>query len=208
MMAEPRTPKETVTIGRGVHSVLQFAEHCASSGVAGLAMLSRAIALMHHGRMGPTSGSTARSSAASGNTKISIPSAGKQVENARPADPDGPRRKQETLHMAAPLTRKSAAERPLIRRKHERFTLSESVWVSCRGSAKSAMLVDFSAGGLRLDGTFGLMPGDQINVRLSSGEELAGSVVWSLGAMVGVAFPTDRSEAQYHCLMARIRPAK
>jgi len=56
-------------------------------------------------------------------------------------------------------------------------------------------VMNYSHGGLMLDGTFGLMPGDAIEVELVSGLRIAARVVWSLGGRTGVAFPVSLSPA-------------
>lgn len=91
--------------------------------------------------------------------------------------------------MAPPLSLKMSDHGTMLRRKEERHSVRAEAKISYRGICSDAMIVDVSAGGLRLDGTFGLMVGDAVVVGLSSGYEATGRVAWSLGAMVGVEFP-------------------
>ena len=90
--------------------------------------------------------------------------------------------------MAPPLNLKNSAGGTVLRRKEERHSVSTGVKVFYRGVSCDAVIVDISPGGLRLDGTFGLMVSDAIVVRLPTGYEVAGRVAWSLGAMVGVEY--------------------
>jgi hypothetical protein len=50
-------------------------------------------------------------------------------------------------------------------------------------------IVDYSLGGLRVEGTFGLVKHDPIEVALISGARLSGTVAWSLGGHTGIVFP-------------------
>ena len=74
-------------------------------------------------------------------------------------------------------------------RQLERRPVKTSAIVHCRGQFQTAKVVDYSAGGLRLEGTFGLINRDPIEVELISGTRIHGRVAWSLGSQTGIAFP-------------------
>ena len=57
------------------------------------------------------------------------------------------------------------------------------------GSRKlSAMIRSVSRSGIRLDGVFGLTPGDAVTVMLPLQEAVNGTVDWSVGGFCGVTF--------------------
>jgi hypothetical protein len=62
------------------------------------------------------------------------------------------------------------------------------VLVHCRGHFQRAKIADFSQAGLRLEGTFGLIPSDLVLIELLSGARAPGKVEWSLGGQTGVVF--------------------
>jgi hypothetical protein len=49
-------------------------------------------------------------------------------------------------------------------------------------------IVDFSVGGLQLQGCFGVSVGDAVVVELLSSQRLEGKVAWSMGSRLGVRF--------------------
>ena len=79
------------------------------------------------------------------------------------------------------------------RRQFERHATKANAFVHCRGTFQSAKIVDYSAGGLHLQGTFGLIRTDPIEIELFSGLRLPASVAWSLGAHTGIAFANPMS---------------
>jgi hypothetical protein len=81
-------------------------------------------------------------------------------------------------------------ERPLIeRRKSTRATVAINAFVHCHGHFQNVKITDYSAGGMRLSGTFGLHTRDPIEIELISGTKVAGRVIWSLGERAGISFP-------------------
>ena len=74
------------------------------------------------------------------------------------------------------------------RRQFERFKLRKNVLVHYRDRFYTAVMHDISQGGCRLSGTFGLMPGDKVEIELMSGQTFAGKIAWSIGSHVGIAF--------------------
>lgn len=74
-----------------------------------------------------------------------------------------------------------------VRRQQARYPMRRNVLVHCRDLFHTAVLHDLSQGGCRLHGTFGLMPGDRIDIELMSGRIFSGRVAWSVGSQVGVA---------------------
>jgi len=51
-----------------------------------------------------------------------------------------------------------------------------------------AQIVDYSLGGLQLEGTFGLIKRDTVQVELISGVRISANVAWSLGTHTGIVF--------------------
>jgi hypothetical protein len=79
--------------------------------------------------------------------------------------------------------------RPVIeRRKSVRAATAINAFVHCRGRFQHAKIIDYSAGGLRLSGTFGLHTSDPVEIELISGTRLHGRVTWSLGERIGISF--------------------
>ena len=68
--------------------------------------------------------------------------------------------------------------------------------------AGRTLVVDYSAGGLRLDGTFGLLKRDAVQVELITGIRISAKVAWSLGAQTGVVFAEPLSSA--HPVLAEL----
>ncbi len=79
-------------------------------------------------------------------------------------------------------------------RQFQRGQVKASALVHCRGQFQTVKIVDYSAGGLRLEGTFGLIKHDPVQVELLSGIRIPGKVAWSLGAQSGVVFLTPLPE--------------
>jgi hypothetical protein len=80
------------------------------------------------------------------------------------------------------------ATSPEAQRQFDRRPVKAHVFVHCRGSFQRAKVVDYSHGGLQLEGTFGLLKRDAVEVELISGTRVPAQVAWSLGAHTGVAF--------------------
>jgi hypothetical protein len=74
------------------------------------------------------------------------------------------------------------------RRQFDRNPVKANAFVHCGGRFQRAHIVDYSRGGLQLQGTFGLTKQDEIQVELISGLRISGKVVWSLGAQTGIVF--------------------
>jgi hypothetical protein len=74
------------------------------------------------------------------------------------------------------------------RRRFARNPAKAHAFVHCHGHFQSATVIDFSQGGLQLEGTFALFKGDAVEIELLSGIRVSGSVAWSLGARTGIAF--------------------
>jgi hypothetical protein len=75
-----------------------------------------------------------------------------------------------------------------MRRQFERTAVRANIFVHCSGRFQHARVVDYSAGGLRLEGTFGLLKRDAVHVELISGIRISAKVAWSLGAQTGLVF--------------------
>jgi hypothetical protein len=77
---------------------------------------------------------------------------------------------------------------PDVRRQSQRRPVKANAFVHCRGQFQAAKVVDYSAGGLQLNGTFGLINSDPIQIEFMSGIRVLGRVAWSLGAQTGIDF--------------------
>ena len=73
-------------------------------------------------------------------------------------------------------------------RQFERRPVTANAFVHCRGQFQPAKIVDYSAGGLRLEGTYGLIKRDLIEIELISGPRIPCRVAWSLGGQTGIVF--------------------
>jgi len=73
-------------------------------------------------------------------------------------------------------------------RQFARTPVRANAFIHCRGQFQRAKVIDYSSGGLQLEGTFGLIKTDPIQIELISGARLPGRVAWSLGTQTGVVF--------------------
>jgi hypothetical protein len=73
-------------------------------------------------------------------------------------------------------------------RQFERRPVRANAFAHSRGRFQRAKILDYSAGGLHLEGMFGLIKKDPIEVELMSGTRLLGHVAWFLGTRTGIAF--------------------
>src|ERR1700674_4812337 len=84
---------------------------------------------------------------------------------------------------------------PDAHRQFERHPVKVHALIHCRGQFQSAKVIDYSNGGLQLEGTFGLIKTDAIEIELIFGIRVPGRVAWSLGCRTGIVFleslPTD-----------------
>jgi hypothetical protein len=74
------------------------------------------------------------------------------------------------------------------RRLFERSPTKINTLVHCRGRFHHATVVDYSAGGVRLDGTFRLLKKDPIRIEFLCGACVPARVAWSLGTQTGLVF--------------------
>jgi len=74
------------------------------------------------------------------------------------------------------------------RRRFARTPVKANAFVHCGSRFQRAQIVDYSLGGLMLEGTFGLIKHDAIQVELITGTRVLGKVAWSLGAHTGMIF--------------------
>ena len=75
-----------------------------------------------------------------------------------------------------------------VHRKFDRHPVKAYAFVHCRGQFQSAKVIDYSKGGLQLEGTFGLIKTDSIQIEFFSGIRVFARVAWSLGAQTGIVF--------------------
>ncbi len=78
--------------------------------------------------------------------------------------------------------------RQLVRRRDERRAASITALVYCHGRFQTARIVDFSLGGLQLDGCFGVAVANRLAVELLSGQRLEGKAAWAVASRIGVQF--------------------
>jgi PilZ domain len=81
-----------------------------------------------------------------------------------------------------------------IRRRHDRRSAAVTALVHSHGRFQTVSILDFSPGGLQLQGAFGVASGDVIEIELLSGHRLSAKVVWSLGSRIGAAFSPPLSQ--------------
>ena len=81
-----------------------------------------------------------------------------------------------------------------LRRRHDRRSAAVTALVHCHGLFQTVSILDFSTGGLQLQGAFGVAPGDVMGIELLSGHRLSAKVVWSLGSRIGAAFAPALSD--------------
>jgi hypothetical protein len=98
-------------------------------------------------------------------------------------------------------------ERSLVRRRDDRHPVHLTALAHCHGRFHTVQVVDFSTGGLQLQGTFGVGPGDDMVVELLSGHRLAAKAAWSLGSRVGVRFLQPLT-AEHPALAILLRAAR
>jgi PilZ domain len=80
------------------------------------------------------------------------------------------------------------SDRTSLRRLDERHATRVVALVHCHGRFQTVRIVDFSVGGLQLQGCFGVSVGDAVVVELLSAQRLEGKVAWSIGSRLGVRF--------------------
>lgn len=82
----------------------------------------------------------------------------------------------------------SSSERPSLRRVGERIATRAVALVHVHGRFQTVRIVDFSSGGLQLQGCFGVGVGDRVVVELLSAHRLEAKVMWAIGSRLGVRF--------------------
>lgn len=92
------------------------------------------------------------------------------------------------------------------RRQSERTSVKIQVFVHCRGHFQRAKITDYSHAGLQLEGTFGLIRRDPVQIELVSGVRVPGKVEWSLGGQTGVIF-SPPLEASHPAMVELARKA-
>jgi hypothetical protein len=101
-------------------------------------------------------------------------------------------------------------ERPSVRRTDERQPVRLTALAHCHGRFQTVRIVDFSLGGLQLEGCFGVGAYDEIAVELLSGHRLAAKVAWSMGSRLGVRFlqPLQEGDEAFAVLQQAARRAQ
>jgi hypothetical protein len=98
-------------------------------------------------------------------------------------------------------------ERASLRRRDERHLTRVKALLHCHGRFQTVLIVDYSLGGLQLQGCFGVGIGDEITVELLTGQHLPAKVAWSVGSRIGVRF-VERLEQDHPALAVLQRAAK
>jgi hypothetical protein len=100
-----------------------------------------------------------------------------------------PERQTSAIEMATePRLARPTERATAIRRQHERRSAAITALVHSHGRFQTVSILDFSTGGLQLQGAFGVATGDQIVIELLSGHRLPAKAVWSLGSRIGAQF--------------------
>jgi len=63
-----------------------------------------------------------------------------------------------------------------------------------KGQTQSIIIRDVSRGGMKFEFAYGLKPGDEVEIELTSARKLRGTIVFSVAAYCGVEFPTPLAE--------------
>ena len=100
--------------------------------------------------------------------------------------------------------------RSRLRRQDERFRVQCDVQIRCRDIYQKAVVVEFSLGGLRVDRTFGLAPGDAVQLDFGPEVEVEGIVVWSVWHKVGLKLvrPLIKTDRLYTYLVEQEAPGR
>ena len=91
-------------------------------------------------------------------------------------------------------TRSQAAQRPAKGRPLERHEAPRQAILHSHGRLQCVDMREISRGGVKLDGAFGLKPGDVVSVELLSRRTLNGTVAWSVAAFCGIEFDQPLAE--------------
>jgi hypothetical protein len=87
-----------------------------------------------------------------------------------------------------PITSTPSMEQadPRPSRRFERRPVKANAFIHFRGRFQPAKVIDYSDGGVQLDGTFVLITADRLQIEFIAGARVPGRVAWSLGAQTGV----------------------
>jgi PilZ domain len=88
---------------------------------------------------------------------------------------------------------RSSHDRAFLRTSDRRDTKMHAI-VHRRGRFQSVGIRDISPAGMKLEGAFGLLPGDVITIELVSRRTIAGTVAWAVAPYMGIAFDQPLSE--------------
>lgn len=98
------------------------------------------------------------------------------------------------MRVHTPRQRTSAARAPAKRPPLERHSAKRYALIYARGTRQCATIRSISRRGIRLDGAFGLEPGDTVTIELPSMPTLDGKVEWSVAAFCGIEFSQPLAE--------------
>lgn len=90
----------------------------------------------------------------------------------------------------------ASAWRPPLptRRTFERRNTWVHALLHFEGRTQTIIIRNISRGGMRIEFAYGLMPGDKIEIELTSTRKLEATVAWSVAAYCGVEFPSPLAE--------------
>lgn len=80
------------------------------------------------------------------------------------------------------VARRAIAQRPPF------HAPTQHVLLTANGKMQFPSIRSLSRTGVKLDGAFGLHPGDAVTVKLPSEQTVGGSVAWSVGGFCAVVF--------------------
>ena len=95
------------------------------------------------------------------------------------------------LPVAAELTPHEALPHAMDRRNIERVSVRFRGVLYHGDRFQTTTIENLSNGGAGLNGAVGIVPGDDVTIRLLNGRELSGEVIWWLAGHCGVAFDNE-----------------
>src|SRR5262245_10920619 len=75
-------------------------------------------------------------------------------------------------------------------RRSDRQSVHKHAILHAHDRTQSVLIRDISAGGMKIQNAFGLMPGDEVRVELLTRRGFAGKIAWSLPPFCGIKFDT------------------
>ncbi len=98
------------------------------------------------------------------------------------------------MEPSAPRFQTSAKLTVPHRLPFKRHAPTRHALLQANGKIQGPSIRSITRSGIRLDGAFGLQPGDEVTVRLPSQQSVSGTVEWSVAGFCGVAFTHPLAE--------------